>query len=107
METLNLPNNNEESIIAKYRCKVKEDGARYVNNWNDNFDIFDKLKETHSKEQDSNEIDNLFKYAEKTATNENCQIHCNYQKTTIATTSDYATTIHKDFEFIKCTTHSR
>ena len=49
METLNLPNNNEESIIAKYRCKVKEDGARYVNNWNDNFDIFDKLKETHSK----------------------------------------------------------
>ena len=48
METLNLPNNNKESIIAKYRCKVKEDEARYVNNWNDNFNIFDKLKETHS-----------------------------------------------------------
>ena len=37
----------------------------------------DKLKETHSKEQDSNEIDSLLKYAEKTPTNENHQIHRN------------------------------
>ena len=48
-------------MIAKYRNKVKEDETRNVNNWNKHFD---KLKETHSKEQDSNEIDNLLKYVE-------------------------------------------
>ena len=64
-------------MITKYRCKVKEDETRNVNKWNEHFD---KLKEIHSEEQDSNEIDNLLKYAEKTATNENRQIHGNYQK---------------------------
>ena len=64
-------------MIAKYRCKVKEGKTRNVNNWNEHFD---KLKETHSEEQDSNEIDNLLKYAEKNTTNENRQIHRNYQK---------------------------
>ena len=44
MKTLNLSNNDEESIIAKYRCKVKEDETRNVNNWNEHFD---KLKEKH------------------------------------------------------------
>ena len=85
-------------MIAKYRYKVKEDETTNVNNWNEHFDKlkethseeqdsnefdnehFGKLKETHSEEQDSNEIDNLLNYAEKTTTNENCQIHCNYQK---------------------------
>ena len=37
-------------MIAKYRCKVKEDNTS-VNNWNKHFD---KLKETHSEEQDLN-----------------------------------------------------
>ena len=41
---------------------------------------FKKLKETHSEEQDSNEIDNLLKYAERPTTNENRQIYCNYQQ---------------------------
>ena len=77
IETLNLPNYNEESMVAKYRCKVKEDETRNVSNWNKHFD---KLKDTHSEEQDSNEIDNLLKYAEKATTNENCQIQRNYQK---------------------------
>ena len=48
-------------MITKYRSKVKEDETRNVNNWNKHFD---KLKETHSEEQDWNEIDNLLKYAE-------------------------------------------
>ena len=91
-------------MITKYRCKVKEDETRNVNKWNEHFD---KLKEIHSEEQDSNEIDNLLKYAEKTATNENRQIHGNYQKTTVATTTDHSTAIHEDFKFIKCTTHPR
>ena len=48
-------------MITKYRSKVKEDETRNVNNWNKHFD---KLKETHSEEQDWNEIDNLLKYPE-------------------------------------------
>ena len=44
MKTLNLSDNDEESIIAKYRCKVKEDETRNVNNWNEHFS---KLKEKH------------------------------------------------------------
>ena len=92
-------------MIAKYRSKVKEDETWNVNNWNKHFD---KLKElTHSEEQDSNEIDNFLKYPEKPSTNENRQIHRNYQKTTITTTTDRATGIHEDIKFIKCTPHPR
>ena len=40
----NLPYNDEESMIAKYRYKIEEGVARNVNNWNEHFD---KLKETH------------------------------------------------------------
>ena len=40
-------------------------------------------------------------------TNENRQIHRNYRKTTIATTTDHSTAICEDFKFIKCTTHPR
>ena len=43
MKTPNLPFNDEESMIAKYGCTVKEDKRRNVNNWNENFN---KLKET-------------------------------------------------------------
>ena len=44
VKTLILPNNDEESMIANYRCKVKEDETRNVNNWNEHFN---KLKEKH------------------------------------------------------------
>ena len=91
-------------MIAKYSCKVKKDQTKNLNNCKENFD---KLKEAHSEEHDSNKIDNLLKYAEKTTTNENRQIHCNYQKVTITTTTDHATAIQEDFKFIKCTTHPR
>ena len=64
-------------MIAKYRSKVKEYKTKTVSNWNKHFV---KLKETHSEEQDSNEIGNLLKYAEKSPTIENRQIHRNYQK---------------------------
>ena len=67
VETVSLRNNDKESIIAKYRSKVKEDETRNVSNWSKHFD---KLKETYSEEQDSNEIDNLLKYAGKPPTNE-------------------------------------
>ena len=93
-------------MIAKHKCKVKEDKTKNVNNWNEHFDKLKKKK--NSEKQDSNEIDTLLKYAKKkTTTNENCQIHRNYQKTTVAITTDHATTIHEDLKFIKCTTHSR
>ena len=77
VETLSLCNNDKESMITKYRSNVKEDETRNANNWNKHFD---KLKETHLEQQDSNEIDNLLKYPEKPPTNENRQIHRNYQK---------------------------
>ena len=52
------------------RCKVKEEEeARNVNNWNEQFN---KLEETHFKEQYSNEIGDLLKYVENTTTNGNC-----------------------------------
>ena len=43
VKTPNLPCNDEESMIAKYGCTVKEDKRRNVNNWNEHFN---KLKET-------------------------------------------------------------
>ena len=39
------------AMIAKYRSKVKENETRNVNNWNKHFD---KLKETHLEERNSN-----------------------------------------------------
>ena len=63
-------------MIAKYRSKVKENETRNVNNWNKHFD---KLKETHSEEKGSNEIDNLLKNTERPP-NKNCPIHRNYLK---------------------------
>ena len=101
MKTLSLPNNYKESMTVKYRSKAREDETKNVNNQNKHFD---KLRETHLEEQDSSEIDNLLKYAEKTTTNKNRQIHCNYQKMTITSSSDYATAIPEDQ---KCTTHPR
>ena len=77
VETLSLPNSNKESMVAKYKRKVKEDETRNANNQNKRFD---KLKEMHWEEQNSNEIDNLLKYAKKSPTNKNRQIHRNYQK---------------------------
>ena len=59
----NRANYDEESIIVKYRCKVKEDETRNVINWNEHFG---KLKETRSEEQGSNEIDNLLKVTSAT-----------------------------------------
>ena len=102
IKTLGLPTDDKVSMIAKYRSKVKEDEIRNVNNLNKSFN---KLKETYSEEQDSNETDNLLKYVEKPKTNKNHQIHHNYQKTTVTTTTDHAPTIHEDFKFIKCTNH--
>ena len=51
VKTLNLPNSDEESMISKYICKVKEDETRNVNNWNEHVN---KLKQTHSEEQHPN-----------------------------------------------------
>ena len=101
VETLSLPNNDNESMIAKYRSKIKEDETRNVNNWNKHFD---KLKETHSEEQNSNETDNLLKSPQLIETVKFTVIT---KKTTIATTTDHATIIHEEFRFIKCTTHPR
>ena len=45
-QTPSLPNNDKESMITKYRSKIKEDETKNVN-WNKHFD---KLKEMHSEE---------------------------------------------------------
>ena len=49
METISLPNNDKESMITKYRSKIKEAKSRNVNNGNKHFD---KSKQMHSEEQD-------------------------------------------------------
>ena len=75
VKTFNLPNNDQESMIAKYRCQVKENEATNVNNW---YWHFIKFKETRLEKHDSHEIDNLLKYAVNTTAHENRQIHRNY-----------------------------
>ena len=67
VKTFNLPNNDEESMIAKYRCQVKENEATNVNNW---YWHFNKFKEILLEEHDSHEIDNLLNYAVNTTTHE-------------------------------------
>ena len=55
-------NNEQQQVLqGKYRDKLKDE-KRNTDNWNDHFD---KLKTTYKKEQESNDIDNLLKYADK------------------------------------------
>ena len=64
-------------MIGKYRSKVKEGKTRNANNL---IKHINKLKEIHSEDLNSNEFDSFLKCAEKPTTNENRQIHLNYQK---------------------------
>ena len=58
----------------------------------------------HSEEQDSNEIDNFLKFAEKPQLMKTVKFTVITKKTTIGATADHATAIHEKFNFIKCTT---
>ena len=80
MNTLSLHNDDEESVIAKYRSKVKEDKTINVNNWDKRFD---KLNRTRSEEQDSSEIDNLKNMLK------NLQLMKTVKFTIITTKTDY------------------
>ena len=67
-------NNNSYS---KYKEKLKEEEKRNTDNWNNNFD---KLKVTYEKEQESNDIDNLLKYAGKQSQDKNVAANNKYKQ---------------------------
>ena len=58
----------------------------------------------HSEEQDSNEIDNLLKFDENPQLMKTVKFTVITKKTTIRTTTDRATAMHEEFNFIRCTT---
>ena len=61
INSLNFNNEQQQLLQVKYKDKL-EDEKRNTDNWNNHFD---KLKATCQKEQESNDIDNLLKYADK------------------------------------------
>ena len=72
---LNFNNEQQDLLQVKYKNELEEDKKRNTNNWNDHFD---KLKATYEKEQESNNIDNLLKYADKQSQNENVAANNKY-----------------------------
>ena len=73
--SLNFNNEQQHLLQVKDKDKLKEDEKRNTANWNDHFD---KLKATYEKEQESNDIDNLLKYADKQSQNENVAANNKY-----------------------------
>ena len=73
--SLNFNNEQQQSLQVKDKDKLKEDEKRNTANWKDHFD---KLKATYEKEQESNDIDNLLKYADKQSQNENVAANNKY-----------------------------
>ena len=68
LNLLNFSNEQQQLLQVKFKDKLKEDEKRNTeDNWNDHFD---KLKATHEKERESNDIDNLLKYADKQSQDE-------------------------------------
>ena len=75
INSLNFNNEQQQLLQVKYKDKLKEDEKRNADHWNDHFD---KLKATCEKEQESNDIDNLLKYADKQSQNENVAANNKY-----------------------------
>ena len=77
INSLNFNNEQQQLLQVKYKDKLKEDEKRNTDNWNNHFD---KLKATYQKEQESNDIDNLLKYADKQSEDENVAANNNYMQ---------------------------
>ena len=70
-------NEQQQLLQVKYKEKLKEDEKRNTDNWNDHFD---RLKSTYEKKQESNDIDNLLKYADKQSQDENVAPNNKYEQ---------------------------
>ena len=77
INSLNFNNEQQQLLQVKYKDKLKEDEKRNTDNWNNHFD---KLKATYQKEQESNDIDNLLKYADKQSEDENVAANNKYMQ---------------------------
>ena len=77
INSLNFNNDQQQLLQVKYKDKLKEDKKRNTDNWNNHFD---KLKATYQKEQESNDIDNLLKYADKQSGDENVAANNQYMQ---------------------------
>ena len=77
INSLNFNNDQQQLLQVKYKDKLKEDEKRNTDNWNNHFD---KLKATYQKEQESNDIDNLLKYADKQSGDENVAANNKYMQ---------------------------
>ena len=75
INSLNFNNEQQPLLQVKYKDKLKEDKKRNTDNWNH---CFDKLKATYEKEQESNDIENLLKYADNQSQNENVAANNKY-----------------------------
>ena len=77
INSLNFNNEQQQLLQVKYKDKLKEDEKRNTDNWNNHFD---KLKATYQKEQESNDTDNLLKYADKQSEDENVAANNKYMQ---------------------------
>ena len=75
INSLNFNNEQQQLLQVKYKEKLKEDKERNTDNWNDHFD---QLKALYEKEQESNDIDTLLKYADKQSQDENVAANNKY-----------------------------
>ena len=75
INSLNFNNEQQQLLQVKYKEKLKEVKKRNTDNWNDHFD---QLKATYEKEQESNDIDTLLKYADKQSQDENVAANNKY-----------------------------
>ena len=75
INSINFNNKQQQLLQVKYKEKLKEDEKRNTDNWNDHFD---KLKATYEKRQESNDIDDLLKYADNKSQDENVAANNKY-----------------------------
>ena len=68
INSLNFNNKQQQLLQVKYKGTLKEDKKRNKDNQNDHLN---KFQATHEREQESNDIDNLLKYADKQSQNGN------------------------------------
>ena len=98
INSLNLNKEQQQLLQVNYKEKIKEYEKRITDNLNDHSD---KLKARCKKEQESKNIDNLLKYADKQSQDENVAANNkSMQKTTRANIRDLVTDFHKSIKLI-------
>ena len=98
INSLNLNKEQQQLLQVNYKEKIKEYEKRITDNLNDHSD---KLKARCKKEQESKDIDNLLKYADKQSQDENVAANNkSMQKTTQANIRDLVTDFHKGIKLI-------